>query len=426
MLQILTLNVINCNKGWWYVYKRFIQENLTSFLKIMPVVLLTGGRQTGKTTLVDYLAQNDGFSYFTFDDDLSLSSATHDPSGWLMGIPKPVIIDEVQRVPEIFLAIKRDVDLNRHPGRYLLTGSANPLLLPKLGDSLAGRMGVVSLFPFSHGELIGKKESFIENLFNEKFSYKESEGVSQDDFIKILLKGGYPPVQDLQNPLDVKRWIGAYLQIMMERDVRDISQIEGLREFPRLFRLLASRSGSLLNMADISRSIGMVNVTLNRYLRLLETLFFIYLLPAWYSNLGKRIVKSPKIYICDTAILANLLEADKQRISSDQILMGQFLENFVFSEILKQKSWSSVNFEMFHFRDGDQEVDFVLEKSDGSIYAIEVKSTKKINSSDLRGLKNLKNIAKDKFKRGIILHFGSQIQSLGEDLFAVPIPFLWN
>ncbi len=406
--------------------KRHIQEELEAYLKIMPVVLITGARQTGKTTLIENIGQKRGYSLLTFDDELTLSNARRDPSGWLAALPKPLIIDEVQRVPEIFLSIKRDVDQHRNAGRYLLTGSANPLLLPRLGDSLAGRMGIVNMLPFSQGELRKNKETFIPRIFAEEISFQKEETLSAQALHQILLRGGFPAVQSLDDMQDVSRWVHAYLQTMMERDVRDIANIEGLREFPRLFRLLATRSGMLLNISDLSRSLGMVHMTLNRYLRLLETLYFIYLLPAWYSNLGKRLIKSPKLHICDTALLAQLIEVDPMRLQNDPALAGQFLENFVFSELLKQKSWSSLPFEIYHFRDGDYEVDFVLERPDGTIIGIEVKSAKALRSEDFRGLHHLKSLSKKHFKRGIILHLGTQIESLGHDLWSMPLQTLWS
>lgn len=406
--------------------KRHILEELECYLKLMPVVLLIGARQTGKTTLVEALVKQTGAFYVTLDDELSLSNAIKDPSGWIDSLPKPVVIDEVQRAPDLFLAIKRDVDQNRTVGRFLLTGSANPLLLPRLGDSLAGRMGILHLLPFSQGEVKGVKEPFIEWVFGNEVVSKVLEPLSPEMLRRIFLKGGFPPVQMLEDLKDVQRWFRSYLQTMMERDVRDISNIDGLREFPRLFRLLATRSGMLLNISDLSRSMGMVNMTLNRYLRILESLFFVYLLPAWFSNLGKRVIKSPKLHICDTALLSQLLEVDEDRLRNDPSLQGQFLENFVFSELLKQKGWSTIPFEIYHFRDGDYEVDFVLEKQDGTIIGIEVKSGKSISEEDLRGLVHLRKIAKNRFKRGIILHPGHKVESLGEGLWACPVQALWE
>ncbi len=406
--------------------KRHLQDELEAYLKLMPVVLLTGARQTGKTTLVETLTHDKNYFLVTFDDELSLSNAKRDPSGWLAALPKPLVIDEVQRVPEIFLQLKKEVDQDRVPGRYLLTGSANPLLIPKLGDSLAGRMGILTLYPFSQGELQQKKETFLSRIFQEQLSTIKADPLSQDHLFEILLKGGFPVVQTLDNPADISRWLQSYLQTMMERDVRDLSNIEGLREFPRLFRLLATRSAMLLNTADISRSLGLVSITLSRYLRLLETLYFIELLPAWYSNLGKRLIKSPKLHFCDTSIMAELLNIDSSRLKNDPSLAGQFLETFVFGELLKQKSWSSTPFDLYHFRDGDKEVDFVLEKRDGSIIGIEVKSSRSLQADDLRGLKHLQTLSNNKFYLGIVLHMGSQVEPLGPRLWALPLQALWN
>lgn len=403
--------------------ERHLSRELEAQLKIQPVVLLTGARQTGKTTLVESLSGP--FTYVTFDNELSLANAFRDPTGWLDSLPKPLIIDEIQRFPEIFLNIKRDVDLHRIPGRYLLTGSANPLLLPRLGDSLTGRMGIATLFPFSQGEINQHLEHFIPKIFGTSLAYQKYPPLALDAVIEKMLKGGFPVVQQFSNPEDVNRWVRAYLQTLMERDVRDIANVEGLREFPRLFRLLATRSSQLLNISDLSRSLGMVNVTLNRYLRLLETLYFIYLLPGWYSNLGKRIIKSPKLHLIDTSIMAQLLEVDHKRLIENPQLAGQFLESFVFGELLKQKSWSSLSFDLYHFRDGNYEVDFVLERPEGTLVGIDVKCAKTLRQEDLKGLKHLKSLTKN-FKRGIILHLGSQIEPLGEDLWAFPLQALWD
>lgn len=406
--------------------KRHIEKELRAYLNLMPVVLITGARQTGKTTLIESIAKERSLPIVSFDDEFSLSNALRDPFGWLSNLPKPIVIDEIQRVPELFLSIKKDVDQNREPGRYLLTGSANPLSLPRLGDSLAGRMGIVPMFPFSQGEIHGSMETFIPSIFAKTFSFKTVKAYLDKDLRQIILRGGFPPVQRLPDLNDVNRWVRSYLQTIMERDVRDLSNIEGIKEFPRLFKLLATRSAQLLNVSELSRSLGMVNMTLSRYLRILEILYFIYLLPPWHSNLGKRMIKSPKIHVCDSAILSQLLGIDEKRLVEDPILSGHFLESFIFSELLKQKSWAPFPLEIYHFRDGDNEVDFVLEKPDGTIVGIEVKSAHKIRADDLKGLKYLKNISKNHFLRGIILHPGHQIEFLGDDLWAVPVQALWE
>ncbi len=407
------------------MYKRHILNELEQYLKIFPAVLLTGARQTGKTTLVDELAKNKGYYFVTLDDDLTLSNALRDPSGWIMALPKPVIIDEVQRAPEIFLAIKLDIDNNRVPGRYLLTGSSNPLLSPDLADSLAGRMGILNLYPLSQGELLRKEETFISRVFADTFKIEKVEPLILQNLYQMIIRGGFPLVQSLQEMQDVKRWFKSYLQTMLERDVTDIANIEGLREFPRLLRLLALRSSMVINVADLSRLLGMVSMTLNRYIGILEAIFFVNFLPAWYTNLGKRVKKSPKLHLCDTAMMAQLIDIDEVRLQNDQSLAGYFLETFIFSELRKQKSWSSIPCELFHFRDGDNKVDLVLEKPNGSIVGIEVTFSRSLNSDDSKGLRHLQKIAKKNFKRGIILHPGAQIEFLGDDVWAVPIQTLW-
>ncbi len=406
---------------------RNIEEEINAYLKIMPVVLITGARQSGKTTLVEALIESKKIPLYTFDDEFTLANASRDPSGWLKSLPKPVAIDEVQRVKEIFLPIKQDVDQNREPGRYILTGSANPLLLPNLSDSLAGRMGIINMYPFSQGELSKIKETFTTYIFGDQIDPQDKIGpFSKEDLHSTILKGGFPPVHSFQEPLDVRRWIHSYLQTMMQKDIRDLSNIEGLREFPRLFQLLATRSAQLLNISEMSRSLGMVHATLNRYLHLLETLFFIHLVPAWYSNLGKRITKGPKIHVCDTAIICDLIGLDHKRLIQDPQITGQLLETFVFLELLKQKSWSPFPFNIYHFRDGNYEVDLVLEKPDGTIIGIEIKTAHNLRSDDWKGLNYLKKLAPNQFKRGIVLHSGDQVQRLSDDIWAFPIQSLWH
>lgn len=405
--------------------KRHIEKKLLSNLEIMPVVLIRGARQSGKTTLTHMLGKENGYTFYNLDDHATLLNATKDPAGWIKSLKKPAIIGEVQRVPEIFLPIKADVDQNRIPGRYILTGSANPLLLPRLGDSLAGRMGIIDLFPFSQGEAQQKKESFIEYIFANEIIPKTFSAFSQEEFHKLLIRGGFPFVQSLSEE-KIEIWMGAYLQTMLDRDVREISNIAGLRDFPLLFRLLATRTANLLNISDLSRSLSMTNPTLKRYITILEALFFIYLIPSWFSNLGKRVIKSPKIHICDTGILSYLLTIDEKKLATDPILAGMMLETFVFTELQKLRSWSPIRFELYHFRDSRYKVDFILEQPDGTLIGIEVKSTHSIDSNDLKGLRHLRALTKKKFLRGIVLYQGDQMGCFDDNLWTIPIQALWE
>jgi predicted AAA+ superfamily ATPase len=407
------------------MYKRHVLRELEQCLKIFPAILLTGARQSGKTTLVDELAAKGGYYTVTLDDDTTLASAIRDPSGWLLSLPKPVIIDEVQRAPEIFLAMKLDIDKNRNPGRYILTGSSDPLLSPDLADSLAGRMGILNLYPLSQGEIRGKEESFINKVFSDSFHPEQVEELTPENLYQIMIRGGFPTVQALDNS-DIKRWFKSYIKTMLERDVTDIANIDGLQEFPRLLRLLANRSSMVVNIADVARSLGLVSVTTNRYISILEAIFFVHFLPAWFTNLGKRLKKAPKIHLCDTAMIAQLLDVDEARLLKDTQLAGHFLETFVYSELNKQKSWSSIQCDLFHFRDGDYKVDLVLEKPDGTIVGIEVTMSRTLATDDLKGLRHLQKTSNNNFKRGIILHPGSQIEYLDDNLWSVPIQCLWS
>lgn len=407
-------------------YQRNIEQKLHLFLKVFPIVLLVGARQTGKTTLVKSLSESKKYQYFSFDDVSVFSAAKKDPMGFLKSHQGPIIIDEVQRIPEIFLAMKQVVDTEKKLGQIILTGSANPLFLPKIEDSLAGRMGVLHMYPFSQGELLGKREKFIDWVYSEEFCLQSFRDFSLDKLGEMIFKGGFPRAQFFSSNLEIVTWIGAYLQAMLDRDVRDLAQIEGLHYFPDLLKLLANRSGSLLNGADIARTLKMKTISIHRYLALLEALFFIFRERAWFSNRSKRIAKSSKIYLCDTGILSYLLNANELLFRNNSTLFGSLLESFVVSELLKQASWMEEKIDQYHYRESTYEVDIILENRGGSIVGIEVKKSSTIKESDFSGIKRLKQVAGKKFVRGIILYTGSNMVSFGDGLWAVPVSSLWE
>lgn len=406
--------------------RRNIEEKLKKYLHIFPVVLLTGARQTGKTTFVKEFAKTHKFSYVTFDDTSILLAAKEDPSGFLNRFETPIIIDEVQRVPEIFLAIKQLVDQKELKGQFLLTGSANPLLIPKTGDSLAGRMGILNLYPFSQGELKEKRETFLPWLFAKEFKIKSFPELSLSSLGNMIYRGGFPRVLDLHSSFEIESWIQSYLQILMDRDVRDLSQVAGLYHFPSLLNLIAGRSGSLFNASDIARTLNISLPSVTRYLTLLETIFLVFREPAWFSNLSKRISKSPKIYLCDTGVLSYLLKMDQTAFQTHPSQFGFLLESFIVSELLKQASFVEEKISQHHFREGTHEVDIVLEERGGNIIGIEIKKSETIRPSDFDGLKRLQSIAKQKFIRGIILYSGNTMIPYGDQLWAVPISSLWQ
>ena len=407
------------------MYKRTIKPYIEKALSRSPVVLINGARQVGKTTIALELLKEKSYTYITFDDELAYLSAKENPSGFIKNIQKPVILDEVQRIPEIFLAIKRDVDTNRIPGRYLLTGSANPLLIPRLGDSLAGRMEVIDVMPLSQGELKGHEEKFIDTIFSDE-ELKTPKTESKEDIYKRILVGGYPLVQQVDEETR-EAWMRSYLNLILQRDIKDLAQIEKITEIPNLLRLLAARAGGLLNVAQLSRESNMVNKTLHRYLALLETIFLISLQLPWHSNLTLRFIKSPKLYLVDSGLLTYLIDMNLERALKDSPHMGRIIENFVVSELQKQRTWSKTKVQIYHFRTTDGiEVDCILENKAGELVGIEIKKSERVTPQDFKGLRYLQEKTSGKFKKGIIFYLGSNIVPFGDNVFAVPMHTLWS
>jgi uncharacterized protein len=413
------------------MYKRFLRPKLLAALADTPVVFLNGARQTGKSTLVRELAESERPArYLTFDDATVLAAARHDPAGFVAGLEGPVIIDEVQHVPDIFPALKFAVDRDRQPGRFLLTGSANILLLPRVSESLAGRMEILTLWPLSQGEIEGVEENLIDRLFSTQFALPKTplkDAGTRDDLLDRMARGGYPEARGRRTEERRRDWFGAYITTILQRDVREMANIEGLTDLPRVLTLLATRASSLHNLADISRSIDIPQSTLRRYLTLLETTFLLSPLPAWSSNLGKRLVKAPKLALSDTGLLTYLLGADRERLEEDSSVLGRTLENFVVTELRKQSSWGKTKPQLFHFRtQSGQEVDIVMEDAAGRLVGVEVKSSVTVTGGDFKGLRALREMAGNRLTRGVVLYAGAEAVSFGSDLFALPLASLWR
>jgi hypothetical protein len=284
------------------MYTRHITPLLQETLADTPVVLLNGARQTGKSTLVQTLAANEGLRYFTLDDHATLAAATGDPAGFIAGINGSVALDEVQRAPALFLAIKAAVDRDRKPGRFLLTGSANVMLLPDIADSLAGRMEVLSLWPLSSAELAGDAVTNLADwLFDGELDATPIPPCERAQLIDKLVTGGFPEAVTRSSERRRAVWFDNYLQAILYRDVRELARVEQLTEIPNLLQLLANRSANLLNFAELSRTSNLTQTTLKRYFTLLEMLFLVYRLPSWERNPGKRWSKPPR-YSCLTRV----------------------------------------------------------------------------------------------------------------------------
>ena len=409
------------------------------------MVFINGARQVGKSTLAqqlvgevypllwddmpgkmdDMLSNIDTPHYYTLDDATILAAAASSPLSFLEGLPPHVVIDEIQRAPELFLAIKKLVDQDRKPGRFLLTGSANAMTLPKVADSLAGRMEVHTLWPLSQGEIAGTKEAFIDFCFGTK-KPPATSAIAWKELSERLKLGGYPEILKRSDARQRNAWYRSYLTSIIERDIRELANIEGYRELPNLLQLLAARVGGLLNFSEISRISKIGNTTLKRYVALLEAVFIFVPLPAWYRNEESRLIKSPKIYLNDTGLTMHLRGMDQDRLL-DHNKAGFILENFIVMELKKQQAWSDTLPKLYHFRTAaGKEVDVVLEAPDGRIVGVEVKSSSEVNAHDFAGMKELAALAGKAFHRGIVLYTGRETVSFGPNLAAMPISALWE
>lgn len=407
-------------------YPRYLKAKILRSLEVSPVVLLTGGRQTGKTTLMREIGHEKEYQYISLDNLRYLASAREDPIGMLEQFQPPLIIDEVQRAPEIALPIKLKIDENRSPGMYALTGSSNPLVAPRLSDSLAGRMFILHLWPLSQAEILSTQPRLIEMLFHPEWIPQTYPRWPREELVQRLVMGGYPSVQNF--PPEIREeWFNNHLKTLLERDIQDLAQIRKLEELPYLLQLLAHRSGSLLNTSEISRTVKIPFSTLNFYLTLLEALFLIIRQPAWHKNATKRMTKSPKLYLVDPGLLTFLIGADEKRLLSQPMILGSVLETFVMMEIEKLIGWSSLRLQTYHYRTATGiEVDLLIENPAGQIVGIEIKSSETIRTEDFKGLRALREELGSLFLRGILLYPGSDVIPFGDNLYALPMSSLFS
>src|SRR5581483_1461188 len=365
------------------LFPRHLEPSLREALADTPAIVLVGARQTGKSTLVRALiGTRFRADYVTFDDLNARAAARADPAGFLAGHAGPVILDEVQHVPELFPQIKLRVDTDRRAGMFVLTGSANVLLLPTISESLAGRSEHFTLWPLSQGELASKRESFVDALFAERLRSAEEHSDIRGDVLRRALRGGYPEIIRRTSADRRSAWFRSYTTTILQRDIRDLTQIGQPQELSRLLAIVAARVGSPLNVLDISRALGLPHVTVRRYLTILERLYFIYRVPGWSGGLNARVTHHPKAYLPDSGLLGHLMGVALPRFERDPTLAGSLVENFVVGEIERQREWNRSPTTTYHFRDATNEVDVVLERPDGAVVGIEVKAASSVGSAD--------------------------------------------
>lgn len=401
-------------------FPRKIKDRVEIALRDTPAVLINGPRQAGKTTLAKQFSSS--MSYYTLDDENILNAAKEDPVGFIKRIDK-AIIDEIQRAPELLRTIKLSIDENRQPGRFLLTGSANLLSLPQIGDSLAGRMEILTLLPLSLSEINQSKSNFLHYAINQSWPVQTPS--QEIDIIAQVLAGGYPEMLLRSEPLRRHAWAKDYIKAIVERDIKDITSIEKLLEMPRLLEVIAQQSGKLTNFSQIGGQINLDSKTAQKYVGLLETLFLVSQLKPWYNNTLKRIIKTPKIYFLDSGLLGSINRITPETIDENKSDFGPLLETWVYDELLKILSFTEQSWNIYYYRDKDQvEVDFVLENHARKIIGIEVKASHTIFGHDFKGLRKLSNIAGKNWITGIVLYNGDQCLSFGDNLWAIPLSML--
>jgi uncharacterized protein len=389
------------------------------------VVLISGPRQAGKTTLARTFA-DETRRYLTLDDDSTLKAALADPVGFIRPLERAVI-DEVQRAPELVLAIKESVDRDERPGRFLLTGSANLSTLPTVADSLAGRMEVISLLPFAQSELRAGKGSFLDRVFAGEGPRFSPPAMFGDELVEAVLQGGYPAAIKRSSASRRRTWLIQYVKQVLDRDVRDIARVEQIERLPAFMAVLAEHAAQIVNQSAVGAAIGLSHVTTQRYIGILERLFLIGRLTPWYTNRLSRLIKTPKLHFVDSGLLAALRQIDASSIAADRSLFGPLLETFVVSEVMKLMSWSEGNYRLSHFRTREgEEVDLVIEDGRGRIVGIEVKAAATLRPKDFSGLRKLQEAAGDRFVRGLVLHDHDRITPVDERIQGGPVSMLWT
>lgn len=406
------------------MYPRFVKERIDEALSDTRVVLISGPRQSGKTTLAMDIA-GDNIPFLTLDDANVLRSAVDDPIGFVRGLDRAVI-DEVQRAPDLLLAIKNLVDDDRTPGRFLLTGSANLMTLPKVADSLAGRMEVIRLLPLSQAEIIGVRSNFIDRAF-AKEKPAANHLILGNDLVETVLSGGYPEAFGRKKWPRKQDWYHGYIDALVQRDVRDVAQIEQLAIMPKLLSVLAEHSGQLVNYSGVGAALNLNHVTTQKYVGIFESLYLVHTLQPWFTNRLKRLTKSPKLHFLDAGLLSAMRDVSPEMIAKDKTSFGPILETFVFSELRKIASWSDQRCSFSHYRDKDKnEVDLVLENRRGEVVGIEVKSSATVSAADFSGMRKLAEACGGKFLQGLVLYDHDQVVPFGKNLFAAPLSCLWG
>ena len=412
------------------IVNRLLLPKVEEALGDTRIVVLQGARQVGKSTLAEQIAEERGGLVVTLDDADVRTFASDDPAGFVAQFPDGLlVIDEVQRVPELIIALKAAVDRDKRPGRFLVTGSANLLDLAATHESLAGRAQPLTLHSFSQAELEGQRMSFIDRAFGGHSFLGHASGLTRGDYLDRACAGGYPGALTRSTRGRREEWYDTYVTQIVNRDAHDVSGLQRLADLPRLLRFIAARSGSGMVWSSLASDSGIPRTTLDPYVRLLETLFLVHTLPAWTVNLTSREVKQPKLFLLDTGLAASLLGVSPEALGPTvpSSPAGGLLEGLVAGELRRQLGWSTQRASMYHYREQrGAEVDIVLETPDGRVVGIEVKAATTVQPKDLTGLAILRDKLGDRFAGGYVLHAGPTARMVANRVIALPMDALWR
>ena len=413
---------------------RKLESTIIEMLESFRIVAINGPRQSGKTTLQKKIAKSKNMKYYTFDDIDIFNTASSDPKGFIEYISKEenIAIDEVQMIPEIIAPIKMYVDERNRKGMFLLTGSSDMFKNSKIKESLAGRMVSFNLYPLSYSEINKRDINIIDKLFSDDFNTfdVDFETISKEEFISAVINGGYPEVYEL--PIKAKKaWYDFYIKARITKDIANIEnvQVDTLSHLAKLLKVLAGQVSSLVNYTSIAKSIGITDKTVAKYVKILEALYIIKLVPSYSNNILKQVIKSPKVHFIDSGLASFLLNAsvESSMLGKNEHL-GNLVETFVYTELIKHQANSNVDVEIYHFRDTAQkEVDFILESSSGDIVAIEIKSGSNIKSEHFKGLLALARNMKNENFKAIVFYGGDKVLPYKVEEFqfwAIPLKVL--
>lgn len=409
---------------------RHVRPRVEDALADTRVVMVAGARQVGKSTLVGAIARERGARIRTLDDQATRELALADPRGFVAGLGEGlIIIDEVQRAADLLLAIKAEVDRDPRPGRFLLTGSANILTLPRVADALTGRIEIATLWPLSQAEIEQSTSNVVDAFFASSPPPIVGAAIGREAWVRRAVAGGYPEAYG-RPPRRRAAWFESYLATALTRDLAEIEAVRKAHEIPRLMSLLAAQAAGIVRWEALAGRIGLDAKTVRAYSHLLQTMFLVSILPGWRPGLGAREVQAAKVYVCDSGLLAHLLSADESRAASDDQVTGRLFENFVAMEIVRHLAWADTSAQAYHYRDPDRrrggEIDLVLEARSGALVGVEAKAAATVRPSDFTALSRLREARGRDLRAGVVVYTGESVLPFGDRLWAVPVSALWS